>query len=133
MGKSGGRKKKGGVNQNHVSGDSNPVPNVNGGVDLNSSIFLKRANELKEEGNKRFQAKDYVGALEQYENALKLTPKIHPDRAVFHSNRAACLMQMKPIDYETVIAECSMALQVQPRFARALLRRARRCRMFKQY
>ncbi|KAL6200913.1 hypothetical protein ACLB2K_024628 [Fragaria x ananassa] len=34
-------------------------------------------------------------------------------------------MQMKPIDYETVISECSMAIQVQPRFVRALLRRAR--------
>uniref|UniRef100_A0A5B7AA46 Putative receptor kinase n=1 Tax=Davidia involucrata TaxID=16924 RepID=A0A5B7AA46_DAVIN len=129
MGKSGGRKKKGGVNQNQVSGDNNPIPipipNANGGVDLDSSIFLKRAHELKEEGNKRFQAKDYVGAVEQYDNALKLTPKTHPDRAVFHSNRAACLMQMKPIDYETVIAECTMALQVQPQFVRALLRRAR--------
>ncbi|KAK6133270.1 hypothetical protein DH2020_033031 [Rehmannia glutinosa] len=81
--------------------------------------------KLKEEGNRRFQAKDYVGALQQYENALKLTPKTHPDRAVFHSNRAACLMQMKPIDYETVISECNLALQVQPRFVRALLRRAR--------
>ncbi|XP_062105668.1 protein CLMP1 isoform X1 [Humulus lupulus] len=123
MGKSGGRKKKGGSNQ--VSGDNISTPIANGSVDLDSSIFLKRAHELKEEGNKRFQNKDYVGALEQYDNALRLTPKTHPDRAVFHSNRAACLMQMKPVDYEVVIAECSMALQVQPRFIRALLRRAR--------
>ncbi|XP_054777191.1 protein CLMP1 isoform X1 [Prosopis cineraria] len=122
MGKSGGRKKKGGSNQ--VVAD-NSAPSSNGGVDLDSSIFLKRALELKEEGNKRFQNKDYAGALEQYENALRLTPKTHPERAVFHSNRAACLMQMKPIDYETVIAECTMALQVQPQYVRALLRRAR--------
>ncbi|KAL2524054.1 Octicosapeptide/Phox/Bem1p (PB1) domain-containing protein [Abeliophyllum distichum] len=127
MGKSGGKKKKSGANQSQKvsGGDNNSTPIVNGGVDLESSIFLKRANELKEEGNKRFQAKDYLGALQQYENALKLTPKIHPDRAVFHSNKAACLMQMKPIDYDTVISECTMALQVQPRFVRALLRRAR--------
>ncbi|KAK2644612.1 hypothetical protein Ddye_019807 [Dipteronia dyeriana] len=130
MGKSGGRRKKGGSNSNHVPGDTSATANVkataNGAiVDLDSSIFLKRAHELKEEGNKRFQNKDYVGALEQYDNALKLTPKSHPDRAVFHSNRAACLMQMKPIDYETVITECTMALQVQPIFVRALLRRAR--------
>ncbi|XP_022927341.1 protein CLMP1-like [Cucurbita moschata] len=123
MGKSGARKKKGG--SNHASSAVNSTPNANGGVDLDSSIFLKRAHELKEEGNKRFQNKDFVGALEQYESALRLTPKTHPDRAVFHSNRAACLMQMKPIDYDTVIAECNMALQVQPRFVRALLRRAR--------
>ncbi|KAH6795508.1 hypothetical protein C2S51_036494 [Perilla frutescens var. frutescens] len=130
MGKSGGRKKKGGgvsQAQNQVSGENNHSPPVvvNGGVNLDSSVFLKRAHELKEEGNRRFQAKDYVGALLQYENALKLTPKTHPDRAVFHSNRAACLMQMKPIDYETVISECNLALQVQPSFVRALLRRAR--------
>ncbi|MED6195245.1 Protein clmp1 [Stylosanthes scabra] len=137
MGKSGGRRKKGGgsntnsnSNSNQASVDSStapppPPPVANGGVELDSSIFLKRAHELKEEGNRRFQNKDYAGALEQYDNALRLTPKSHPDRAVFHSNRAACLMQMKPIDYETVIAECTMALQVQPRFVRALLRRAR--------
>lgn len=127
MGKSGGRKKKGG--SNHVSVDNNSssatAPHANGGVDLDSSLFLKRAHELKEEGNKMFQNKDYVAALQHYDNALKLIPKTHPDRAVFHSNRAACLMQMKPIDYDTVIAECTMALQVQPRFVRALLRRAR--------
>ncbi|GFZ10643.1 octicosapeptide/Phox/Bem1p (PB1) domain-containing protein [Actinidia rufa] len=125
MGKSGGKKKKGGVNQTQVSGPTNSIPNDNGGVDLESSIFLKRAHELKEEGNRKFQNKDFVGALEQYDKALKLTPKTHPDRAVFHSNRAACLMQMKPIDHDTVIAECSMALQVQPQFVRALVRRAR--------
>ncbi|KAJ4981746.1 hypothetical protein NE237_032583 [Protea cynaroides] len=130
MGKSGGRKKKagggggGGGSGNVVTGDL-PVSAANGVVDLDSSIFLKRAHELKEEGNKRFQAKEYAGALEQYDQALRLTPKSHPDRAVFHSNRAACLMQMKPIDYETVISECSLALQVQPRYGRALLRRAR--------
>ncbi|KAJ8549785.1 hypothetical protein K7X08_033492 [Anisodus acutangulus] len=132
MGKSGGRKKKMGGNSQNQNQNQNQgivgnsqTPVVNGSVDLDSSIFSKRAHELKEEGNKRFQAKDYVGALQQYENALKLTPKTHPDRAVFHSNRAACLMQMKPIEYDSVISECTMALQVQPRYVRALLRRAR--------
>ncbi|KVI01101.1 protein CLMP1-like [Cynara cardunculus var. scolymus] len=147
MGKSGGRKKKGGgggggVNQNqNQNQNQNPSPTENhvsavstrpssmmpngGGIDMDSTIFLKRAHELKVEGNRRFQARDFVGALEQYENALKLTPKTHPDRAVYHSNRAACLMQMKPIDYKLVISECSMALQVQPLYVRALLRRAR--------
>ncbi|TYI42611.1 hypothetical protein ES332_A01G111200v1 [Gossypium tomentosum] len=42
-------------------------------------------------------------------------------------------MQMKPIDYDTVIAECTMALQVQPRFVRALLRRARAFEAIKKY
>lgn len=131
MGKSGSRKKKSTGNQTQsqyqVSGgdNSSPPPVANGGVNLDSSAYLKRAHELKEEGNRRFQAKDYLGALQQYENALKLTPKTSPDRAVFHSNRAACLIQMKPIDYDAVISECTLALQVQPRYTRALLRRAR--------
>ncbi|XP_019418915.1 PREDICTED: HSP-interacting protein-like [Lupinus angustifolius] len=126
MGKSGGRRKKGSASKsNQASVDDSVAPIANGSVDLDSSIFLKRAHELKEVGNVKFQNKDFVGALQHYENALKLTPKTHPDRAVFHSNRAACLMQMKPTDYESVIAECTMALQVQPQFARALIRRAR--------
>ncbi|GAB2212609.1 hypothetical protein Droror1_Dr00020585 [Drosera rotundifolia] len=125
MGKSGGRRKKSGGNPSGVV-DVAPTSNGNGVVESESAIiFLKRAHELKEEGNRRFQAKDYVGALEQYENAIKLTPRMHPDRAVFHSNRAACLMQMRPVDYERVVAECSLALKVDPHFVRALLRRAR--------
>uniref|UniRef100_M4DT84 PB1 domain-containing protein n=1 Tax=Brassica campestris TaxID=3711 RepID=M4DT84_BRACM len=121
MGKSGARKKK----SKQANSSEIPSSSVNGGGDFDASVYLKRAHELKEEGNKKFQAKDFQGALEQYADALKLVPKSHRDRAVFHSNRAACLMQMKPIDYDKVISECSMALQVHPGFTRALLRRAR--------
>lgn len=46
--------------------------------------FLKRAHELKEEGNKNFQAKDYATALTNYEQAIKLTPKGHSDLATLH-------------------------------------------------
>eukprot|EP00250_Pteridium_aquilinum_P021738 c25205_g1_i2 orf=861-3566(-) len=90
-----------------------------------AAVFLRRARELKEEGNRRFQSKDYHGAMENYEQALRLTPRNHPDRAVFHSNRAACLMQMKPVQYEAVVRECSLALEAHPCFGRALFRRAR--------
>ncbi|KAI5063869.1 hypothetical protein GOP47_0020539 [Adiantum capillus-veneris] len=90
-----------------------------------AAVFLHRARELKEEGNRRFQSKDYHGAMENYEQALRLTPRNHPDRAVFHSNRAACLMQMKPVQYEAVVRECSLALEAHPCFGRALFRRAR--------
>lgn len=121
MGKSGARKKK----SKQANSSEIPSSSVNGGGDFDASVYLKRAHELKEEGNKKFQAKDFQGALDQYADALKLVPKSHRDRAVFHSNRAACLMQMKPIDYDKVISECSMALQVHPGFTRALLRRAR--------
>nr|BAJ91229.1 predicted protein [Hordeum vulgare subsp. vulgare] len=88
-------------------------------------VLLRRAHELKEEGNRLFQSRDYAGALRQYELALRLAPRGHPDRAVFHSNRAACLLQLRPVDHKAVAEECSLALQAEPRFPRALLRRAR--------
>lgn len=122
MGKSGGRKKKG-TGAVATAEQSGVVTGSK--VDLDPSLFLKRAHELKEEGNKRFQNRDYVDALEQYEKALNLIPRNHPDRAIFHSNRAACLMQMKPVQYESVVNECTLALEVHPRFSRALFRRAR--------
>ncbi|KAF9590725.1 hypothetical protein IFM89_037120 [Coptis chinensis] len=132
MGKSGGKKKKtsaGAANPNpssSSSGNTSKSVIIQNGVNVETTdVIMKRAHELKEEGNKRFQSKDYSTALQHYENALRLTPKTHPDRAVFHSNRAACLMQMKPVDYETVVSECTFALQVQPLFSRALVRRAR--------
>ncbi|KFK43396.1 hypothetical protein AALP_AA1G120700 [Arabis alpina] len=127
MGKSGGGKKKksGGGGTNKVTTDSSK-PNVNGGNTSDTQIlFLKRAQELKEEGTKKYQAGDYAGALERYSKGLKLVPDDHPNRAVFHSNRAACLLQINPIDYEEVISECSLALKIQPGFTRALLRRAK--------
>jgi hypothetical protein len=88
-------------------------------------FLLRRAHELKEEGNRLFQSRDYSGALRQYEVALRLAPCGHPDRVVFHSNRAACLLQLRPVDHEAVAQECSLALQAEPLFPCALLRRAR--------
>ncbi|KAL6863828.1 hypothetical protein ACP4OV_016731 [Aristida adscensionis] len=106
-----------------------PPPAANGGAAppqaVDAGVLLRRAHELKEEGNRLFQSRDYAGALRQYELALRLAPRGHPDRAVFHSNRAACLLQLRPVDHKAVAEECSLALQAEPRFPRALLRRAR--------
>ncbi|CAL4953415.1 unnamed protein product [Urochloa decumbens] len=92
---------------------------------VDAGVLLRRAHELKEEGNRLFQSRDYAAALRQYELAIRLAPRGHPDCAVFHSNRAACLLQLRPVDHEAVARECSLALQAEPRFPRALLRRAR--------
>lgn len=73
MGKSGGRRKKsGGSNQVSIENSAPTGNGSNGGVDLDSSFFfffLKRAHELKEERNRRFQNKDYAGALS---NSMKM-------------------------------------------------------------
>ncbi|PKA63578.1 TPR repeat-containing thioredoxin TTL4 [Apostasia shenzhenica] len=144
MGKSAGRKKKSANSGapaspvvragQHSTAFATPLaasPSLNGVLD--PALFLKRAHELKEEGNRRFQSKDFPGALEQYDLALKLTPHGHVDRAVFHSNRAACLLQIRPVDHEAVVGECSLALQAQPLYPRALLRRARAFEALRRY
>ncbi|OEL13949.1 hypothetical protein BAE44_0025035 [Dichanthelium oligosanthes] len=137
MGKSGGKKKKpAAAAAKPVPASAEPKatpppttpPAANGAGPhqaVDTAVLLRRAHELKEEGNRLFQSRDYAGALRQYELALRLAPRGHPDRAVFHSNRAACLLQLRPVDHEAVAQECSLALQAEPRFPRALLRRAR--------
>ncbi|KAG0465291.1 hypothetical protein HPP92_019455 [Vanilla planifolia] len=147
MGKSGRKKKSGhstaestsaATSSSASSPSASPAPLPQAAAQPNdvgseSAAFLKQAHDLKDEGNRRFQAKDYAAALEQYERALMLLPRGHPERAVFHSNRAACLLQMRPVDHEAVAAECSLALQVQPRFTRALFRRARALEALRRY
>ncbi|RLM78889.1 uncharacterized protein C2845_PM12G11930 [Panicum miliaceum] len=136
MGKSGARKKKPAAAATPAPASAEPkatappttAPAVNGAGPhqvVDAGVLLRRAHALKEEGNRLFQSREYAGALRQYELALRLAPLGHPDRAVFHSNRAACLLQLRPVDHEAVAQECSLALQAEPRFPRALLRRAR--------
>jgi tetratricopeptide (TPR) repeat protein len=45
--------------------------------------------------------------------------------ALSGSNRAACLLQVKPVNYENVVLECTLALEAHPKFGKALFRRAR--------
>ncbi|KAJ3678410.1 hypothetical protein LUZ60_002213 [Juncus effusus] len=94
-------------------------------IDSDSSVFLEMAQELKEDGNKLFQRRDYERALLRYEKALKLLPKLHADVAYLHSNIAACYMQMGPSEYRRAIYSCDLALEVSPKYTKAFLKRAR--------
>ncbi|KAH7688427.1 Myosin assembly protein/sexual cycle protein and related proteins protein [Dioscorea alata] len=128
MGRPAGKKKRqsvGGGRSNestpkHKSSESNPRV-----FDDDMNIFIEMAQELKEEGNRLFQKRDYEGALLKYEKAVKLLPKNHVDVAYFRSNIAACYMQMGPEEYPRAIDECTLALEVSPKYSKALLKRAR--------
>lgn len=52
---------------------------------------------LREEANKFFGRKEYLKALEAYDKALKATPEdgSSDDRALLHSNKAACYMMQQ--------------------------------------
>ncbi|WJX29363.1 hypothetical protein P8452_18014 [Trifolium repens] len=108
-------------NGNHIKVEdktSNPYDN-------DTMIFICKAQELKEEGNRMFQKRDLQGAMVKYEKALKLLPTNHIDVSYVRSNMAACYMQMGVGEYPRAINECNLALEVTPKYSIALLKRAR--------
>ncbi|XWS17844.1 hypothetical protein CRYUN_Cryun33cG0103200 [Craigia yunnanensis] len=93
--------------------------------DEDTAIFINMSQELKEEGNRLFHKHDHEGALLKYEKALNLLPRNHIDVAYLRSNMAACYMQMGLGEYPRAINECNLALEVSPKYSKALLKRAR--------
>ncbi|XP_060216179.1 protein PHOX1-like [Lycium barbarum] len=128
MGKPTGKKKS------HVKTKSN-AGNVKHGktipehkskaFDEDTAVFIKMAKELKEEGNRLFQQRDHEGAMLKYEKALRLLPRNHIDVAYLHSNIATCYMQMGISEFPRAINECNLALEVAPKYTKALLKRAK--------
>ncbi|KAK8545180.1 hypothetical protein V6N12_026020 [Hibiscus sabdariffa] len=107
------------VKQSKV-GDNCSKPN-----NSDMALFVSMSQELKEEGNKLFQRRDVEGAMVKYEKALKLLPKNHVDVCHLRSNMATCYMQMGLSEYPRAIHECNLALEVTPKYSKALLKRAR--------
>lgn len=127
MGKQTGKKKKqvtgksgeANVKQSKV-GDNSPKA-----YDKDTAVFISMSQELKEDGNKHFQKRDYEGAMLKYEKAIKLLPRNHIDVSYLRSNMAACYMEMGLTEYPRAIHECNLALEVTPKYSKALLKRAR--------
>lgn len=83
----------------------------------------EESTKLKEEGNERFKRGDYVEAETSYSQALQMCPAcFQKDRSVLFSNRAAA--RMKQDKKEMAITDCSKAIQLNPTYIRAILRRA---------
>lgn len=80
---------------------------------------LQQLLSLKEAGNAAIQAKQYDKAAEAYTQALALQPSCG-FAAVIHSNRAAALQQQKRL--VEALADCSRAVALDPKYARAYLR-----------
>ncbi|KAI3822394.1 hypothetical protein L1987_09984 [Smallanthus sonchifolius] len=94
-------------------------------VDEDTSVFIQMSQELKEEGNKLFQKHDSEGAMLKYEKAVKLLPKNHIDVAYLRSKMAICYMQLGLKEYPRAIEECNLALEVAPKYSKALVNRAK--------
>ncbi|XP_011172046.1 mitochondrial import receptor subunit TOM70 isoform X1 [Solenopsis invicta] len=89
-----------------------------------SETPLQKAQKYKNEGNVHFKAGKYDEAIARYNKAIDICPKEKvEDLATFYQNRAAAYEQLKK--YSAVKADCTKALELNPKYAKALLRRAR--------
>ncbi|KAG7401664.1 cytochrome c oxidase subunit 1 [Phytophthora boehmeriae] len=93
--------------------------------DADSTNRVKSASKAKELGNKFFGQGSYLDAIECYTTALKLCPAEEEyayNRAVYFSNRAACLLRLGRT--EESVDDCTQAVTLSPTYVKALLRRA---------
>lgn len=83
----------------------------------------KESLELKEKGNTQFKSGEHVEAEESYTAALRLCPVSYSkERSILFSNRAAARMHQDK--KEDAISDCSKAIELNPNYVRAILRRA---------
>ncbi|CAA7400138.1 unnamed protein product [Spirodela intermedia] len=85
---------------------------------------LAQANDMKEEGNVLYRAGNYEEALEKYRLALQFASEITSSlevRSICHANRAVCYSKLGK--YEDTTKECTKALDLNPSYLKALLRR----------
>ncbi|XP_006897112.1 PREDICTED: tetratricopeptide repeat protein 1 [Elephantulus edwardii] len=83
----------------------------------------KESTRLKEEGNEQFKKGDYVEAESSYRRALQTCPAcFQKERSILFSNRAAA--RMKQDKKEMALSDCSKAINLNPSYIRAILRRA---------
>ncbi|XP_019752817.1 mitochondrial import receptor subunit TOM70 [Hippocampus comes] len=85
---------------------------------------LDRAQAAKNKGNKYFKAAKFDNAIQCYTEAIALCPtEQKSDLSTFYQNRAAAYEhQMK---WTEVVQDCSQAVKLNPRYVKALFRRAK--------
>ncbi|KAL4631306.1 tetratricopeptide repeat protein 1-like [Arapaima gigas] len=79
--------------------------------------------KLKEIGNEQFKRGEHAEAEESYTAALRACPVCYAkERSILFSNRAAARLHMDK--KENAIADCTKAIELNPDYVRAILRRA---------
>merc|ERR1712107_208324 len=92
-------------------------------TDEEKSAKKSQALDLKKQGNEFYLAGDNLEAIRAYDEALEICPLyFKEDRAILLSNKAAALI--KNDEKEKAIEECTNALELNPNYMKALLRRA---------
>lgn len=77
-----------------------------------------KAEEAREEGNKKFKETDFPGAVASYSEMIKRAP----DDPRGYSNRAAAFIKL--FEFPSALDDCNAAIKKDPTFIRAYIRRA---------
>lgn len=77
-----------------------------------------KAEEAREEGNKKFKENDYPGAVAAYSEMIKRAPE--DPRG--YSNRAAAFIKL--FEFPSALDDCNLAIKKDPTFIRAYIRKA---------
>ncbi|KAI9814696.1 MAG: Hsp90 cochaperone [Thelocarpon impressellum] len=83
-----------------------------------SYVDPAKAEEAREEGNKKFKEADWPGAVEAYSEMIKRAP-VDPRG---YSNRAAAFIKL--LTFPSAVQDCDEAIKREPKFIRAYLRKA---------
>ncbi|KAM9847232.1 tetratricopeptide repeat protein 1 isoform 2-T3 [Aulostomus maculatus] len=132
------RTQNGGRQDEAMGGDTDAVIKADVGVEFDDDYLREEQKELtedekesrrqqsltlKEKGNHQFKAGGWLEAEQSYTEALVLCPVcFQRERAVLFSNRAAARLHLDRKDQ--AILDCSRAIELNPDYVRALLRRA---------
>lgn len=77
-----------------------------------------KAEEAREEGNKKFKESDWPGAVAAYSEMIKRAPE--DPRG--YSNRAAAFIKL--LEFPSALEDCATAVKKDPKFIRAYIRKA---------
>ncbi|KAB5591897.1 Outer membrane translocase receptor tom70 [Ceratobasidium theobromae] len=91
------------------------------GLSIENLERIEQATELKERGNTAYKQQKFEEAIRFYTQAIDMSPT---PQAVYYSNRAACYAYITPPNHDRAIEDCTMALNLDPKYAKALNRRA---------
>ena len=81
-----------------------------------------QAQELKKKGNQFYLAGENEDAINQYNQGLEICPLcFSEDRSILMANKAAAMIKMD--QKVQAIEQCSEAIQLNPKYVKALLRR----------
>ena len=90
-------------------------------------INPEKSEEHREKGNEYYKAGDYAKAVEEYEEAVRRNPK---DKRVYN-NLAACFSKM--LKFNESMKYADLALELDPNFVKALIRKATVYQVTKEY